>query len=103
MSLLNRLRGLRKGPLAIAGIHLTDIPALDYERDLFEERVLRSVTANTRDDGRQLLQIAAQIHIQVSATPYPFDQANTALQDLAHGRVNGAAVLVMADDRTDEP
>jgi propanol-preferring alcohol dehydrogenase len=85
----------RGGTLAIAGIHLTDIPSLSYERDLFEERVLRSVTANTRDDGRQLLQVAAQIHIQVTATPYPFDQANEALRDLAHGRVNGAAVLVM--------
>jgi propanol-preferring alcohol dehydrogenase len=87
----------RGGTLAIAGIHLTDIPSLDYERDLFEERVLRSVTANTRDDGRQLLQVAAQIHMQVSATPYPFDEANAALQDLAHGRVNGAAVLVMPE------
>ncbi len=55
------------------------------------------MTANTRDDGRQLLQVAAQIHMQVSATPYRFDQANEALQDLAHGRVNGAAVLVMTD------
>ncbi len=85
----------RGGTLAIAGIHLTDIPSLNYERDLFEERILRSVTANTRDDGRQLLQIAAQIHMQVSATPYPFDQVNQALRDLAHGRVNGAAVLVV--------
>ena len=87
----------RGGTLAVAGIHLTDIPSLSYERYLFQERVLRSVTANTRDDGRQLLQIAAQIHMQVSATPYPFDQANEALRDLAHDRVNGAAVLVMSN------
>jgi propanol-preferring alcohol dehydrogenase len=88
----------RGGTLAIAGIHLTDIPPLSYEQHLFEERVLRSVTANTRDDGRMLLRIAAQIHIQVSATAYPFAAANDALADLAHDRVTGAAVLVMADD-----
>ena len=86
----------RGGTLAIAGIHLTDTPPLNYERHLFQERTLRSVTANTRDDGRLLLRIAAQIHMQVSATPYPFDQANQALRDLAHDRVTGAAVLVMA-------
>ncbi len=87
----------RGGTLAIAGIHLTDVPPLSYEQHLFEERVLRSVTANTRDDGRMLLQTAARIHIQVSATPYPFAAANDALRDLAHDRVTGAAVLVMAD------
>ncbi len=69
----------RGGTLAIAGIHLTDIPPLSYEQHLFEERVLRSVTANTRDDGRMLLQTAARIHIHVSATPYPFAAANDAL------------------------
>jgi propanol-preferring alcohol dehydrogenase len=87
----------RGGTLAIAGIHLTDIPTLSYERHLFEERTLRSVTANTRDDGRMLLRTAALIHIQVSTTPYPFEAANDALRDLAHDRVTGAAVLVMAD------
>jgi propanol-preferring alcohol dehydrogenase len=86
----------RGGTLAIAGIHLTDIPQLDYERYLFQERTLRSVTANTRDDGRLLLWTAAHIHIRVSATPYAFDRANDALRDLAHDRLTGAAVLVMA-------
>jgi propanol-preferring alcohol dehydrogenase len=85
----------RGGTLAIAGIYLSDIPALNYDRHLFQERTLRSVTANTREDGRLFLQTAADIHIHVSATPYPFDQANEALRDLAHDRVNGAAVLVM--------
>ena len=85
----------RGGTLAVAGIHLTDIPALDYERHLFQERTLRSVTANTRDDGRALLAIAAQSRVNVSATAYPFEQANEALRDLAHDRVNGAAVLVL--------
>jgi propanol-preferring alcohol dehydrogenase len=83
----------RGGTLAIAGIYLTDIPPLDYERHLFEERCLRSVTANTRHDGGEFLDIAARIHIKVSAAPYPFDRADQALDDLAHDRVNGAAVL----------
>jgi propanol-preferring alcohol dehydrogenase len=85
----------RGGTLAIAGIHLTDIPSLSYERHLFQERMLRSVTANTRDDGRMLLETAARIHMRVSATAYAFRDANRALQDLAHDRVNGVAVLDM--------
>jgi propanol-preferring alcohol dehydrogenase len=84
----------RGGTLAIAGIHLTDIPTLNYEEYLFEERTLRSVTANTRKDGEEFLALAARIPVQVTTTPYAFDQADTALRDLAHGRVNGVAVLV---------
>jgi propanol-preferring alcohol dehydrogenase len=86
----------RGGTLAIAGIHLTDIPSLSYERHLFEERNLRSVTANTRHDGRDFLELAARIGMVVTTTPYPLDQADRALEDLAHDRVNGAAVLVVA-------
>ena len=84
----------RGGTLAIAGIYLSDIPSLNYDRHLFEERTLRSVTANTRADGRTFLEIAARIGIKVSTTAYPFDDANAALVDLAEDRVNGAAVLV---------
>jgi len=84
----------RGGTLAIAGIHLTDIPSLDYERHLFEERVLCSVTANTRQDGLEFLEAAAALPVQVSTVAYDMDQANGALADLAHGRVDGAAVLV---------
>jgi propanol-preferring alcohol dehydrogenase len=84
----------RGGTLAIAGIYLTDIPGLNYERHLFEERTLCSVTANTRQDGTEFLEAAARIGMQVSTVPYPMDQASQALSDLAHGRVNGAAVLV---------
>lgn len=87
----------RGGTLAIAGIHLSDIPTLDYERDLFQERTLRSVTANTRADGRAFLATAARIDIKVVHTPYPFERANEALRDLAHDRVHGAAVLVISD------
>lgn len=89
------LEGLdRGGTLAIAGIYLSDIPSLNYEKHLFEERSLCSVTANTRHDGNEFLDIAARIRIQVTTTAYGLDQADQALADLAHGRVNGAAVLV---------
>ncbi len=92
---LPALAGLdRGGVLAIAGIHLSDIPELNYQQHLFEERTLCSVTANTRGDGGEFLQAAARIPVQVSAVPYGFDEANRALKDLAHDRVNGAAVLV---------
>ena len=84
----------RGGTLAIAGIHLSDIPTLNYQDHLFEERTLQSVTANTRQDGEEFLARAAQIPVQVTTTRYRFDQADIALRDLAHDRVNGAAVLV---------
>jgi propanol-preferring alcohol dehydrogenase len=85
----------RGGTLAVAGIHLSDIPVLDYRRHLFEERTLRSVTANTRADGVEFLELAARIGITVSAVPYAFDEADRALADLAHDEVTGAAVLVL--------
>jgi propanol-preferring alcohol dehydrogenase len=89
------LRALdRGGTLAIAGIYLSDIPSLDYERDLFQERTVRSVTANTRQDGRDLLAFAARHRLRVATTPYPMDRAADALADLAADRVNGAAVLL---------
>jgi len=84
----------RGGTLAIAGIHLSDIPTLNYQDHLFEERTLQSVTANTRQDGEEFLARAAQIPVQVTTTRYRFDQADIALRDLAHDRVNGAAVLI---------
>jgi propanol-preferring alcohol dehydrogenase len=84
----------RGGTLAIAGIHLTDIPRLQYQTHLFQERQLRSVTANTRRDGEELLALAAQIPIRPTVVPYPLDRADEALADLAHDRLTGAAVLV---------
>jgi alcohol dehydrogenase, propanol-preferring len=90
------LRALdRGGTLAVAGIHLTDIPPLVYADHLFEERALRSVTANTREDGREFLATADRIGIQVTTSRYAFDRADAALRDLAHGRVRGVAVLEM--------
>jgi propanol-preferring alcohol dehydrogenase len=84
----------RGGTLAIAGIHLTDIPALNYQRHLFEERNLRSVTANTRQDGAEFLEAAARHGVRVTTVTYASDAADQALIDLAADRVNGAAVLV---------
>jgi len=84
----------RGGTLAVAGIYLTDIPGLNYERHLFEERTLQSVTANTRRDGEEFLAEAARIRVRVSAVPYPMARADEALRDLHDDRVNGAAVLV---------
>lgn len=83
----------RGGTLAIAGIHLTDVPSLDYQRHLFQERQVRSVTANTRVDGEEFLRIAAEIPIRPTVVPYQLSRADTALSDLAHDRLTGAAVL----------
>jgi propanol-preferring alcohol dehydrogenase len=83
----------RGGTLAVAGIHLSEIPPLDYERHLFQERVLRSVTANTRRDGRELLRLAAEVPLAAHSAPYPLERANEALLDLKQDRIRGAAVL----------
>lgn len=86
----------RGGVLAIAGIHLSDIPSVDYATHLFNERVLRSVTANTRHDGEELLRMAPRLGVHVTTQSYPFEQADQALSDLAHDRITGAGVLEMS-------
>lgn len=86
----------RGGTLAIAGIHLTDIPRLNYADHLFQERQVRSVTANTRQDGEEFLALAARIRITVETVPYPLEEADRALRDLCHDRITGAAVLRIA-------
>jgi propanol-preferring alcohol dehydrogenase len=83
------------GTLAMAGIYMSPIPALDYEADLFYEKCLQSVTANTRDDGRELLAEAASISLQPHVTTYDLADANRALEDLKGDRVNGTAVLIL--------
>ena len=82
------------GTLAVAGIHLSDVPRLDYQAHLFRERTLTSVTSNTRGDGEELLALAARLGVRASTTAYPLGRADEALADLAAGRVVGAAVLV---------
>jgi propanol-preferring alcohol dehydrogenase len=83
----------RGGTLALAGIHMSPIPSLNYDRDVFGERVLRSVTANTRQDGLDLLREAAAIPIKPHTVRYPLEEANRALQALKAGAFQGAAVL----------
>lgn len=88
------LRGLdRGGTVALAGIHMSRIPALDYAAELFQERVLRSVTANTRADGEELLAEAGRIALRVQTTVFPLEQANEALEGLARGAFAGSGVL----------
>jgi len=90
------LRGLdRGGTLALAGIHMSEVPAMAYEPHLFWEKTLRSVTANTRADGEALLAEAAAIPIRPRVQRYDLTDANRALQDLAAHRVEGTAVLLI--------
>lgn len=90
------LRALeRGGTLALAGIHMSPIPTLDYGRELFGERILRSVTANTKQDGLDLLREAAAIPIKPHTVRFPLEQANQALQALKAGLFQGAAVLTL--------
>jgi propanol-preferring alcohol dehydrogenase len=84
----------RGGTLAVAGIYLSDIPAMSYERHLFQERQLRSVTSNTRADAREFLAFAQEHRLSVTTHPYPLDRAGHALADLKAGRFDGAAVLL---------
>jgi propanol-preferring alcohol dehydrogenase len=85
----------RGGTLAVAGIHLSDIPVLDYQRHLFQERQIRSVTSNTRNDAREFLAFAGRHRIEVTSPQYPLSRADEALGDLAAGRIAGAAVLLV--------
>ncbi len=83
------------GTVALAGIHMSAVPAMAYETHLFWEKTLQSVTANTREDGEQLLGEAAAIPIRPRVTRYPLAEANRALQALAADQVEGTAVLVV--------
>jgi len=89
----------RGGTLAVAGIHVSDIPALNYQSHLFQERSLRSVTANTRADGEELLRLASAIPLRASTEEFPLEQANEALFRLRHDQVAGAAVLRIRENR----
>jgi len=86
----------RGGTLAVAGIHLTAIPALSYEEHLFQERNLRSVTANTRADGQEFLDLAGEIPIRTHTVAIDLEAANHALAMLKHDQLKGAAVLRVA-------
>lgn len=89
------LQNLRKGgTLALAGIHMTPIPQLDYSL-LYQERVVRSVANSTRQDAIQFLKIAAEIPVKTETEVFPFLEANRALQLLKAGKIRGAGVLTV--------
>jgi len=81
------------GTLALGGIYMSPIPELDYTRHLYDEKVLRSVTASTRRDGEQLLEEAADIPIRTRTQSFALAEAGEALKLLKSGGVNGAAVI----------
>uniref|UniRef100_A0A7V6A1K4 alcohol dehydrogenase n=1 Tax=Desulfobacca acetoxidans TaxID=60893 RepID=A0A7V6A1K4_9BACT len=85
----------RGGTLVLAGVHLSAVPPLDYQQHLYFEKTVRSVTASTRQDGRELLDLAAKIPIRPHVRLFPLAEANQALQLLKRGGIDGAAVLVM--------
>jgi propanol-preferring alcohol dehydrogenase len=84
----------RGGTLAIAGIYLSDIPEMSYEKYIFQERRICSTTANTRSDAREFLAFAGRHKLSVTAHEYPLDAADRALADLKTGAFDGAAVLI---------
>ena len=93
---LDALRALRKGgTVALAGITMTPIPQMDYSL-LYHERVLRSVANSTRQDARELLELAAEVPVRTAVTLYPLEEANRALDDMKHSRIEGAGVLKIA-------
>lgn len=83
----------RGGTVVLAGIHMSEIPAMDYESSLFYERDLRSVTANTRADGAAFLRIARNLRIKPKVTSYSFEHVDQALSDLRNGSVSGSIVI----------
>jgi propanol-preferring alcohol dehydrogenase len=85
----------RGGTVALGGIHMSPIPALDYGL-LYHERVVRSVANNTREDGRDFLKIAAAIPIHTRVEEFPLEEANDALIRLKNDAIRGAAVLRVA-------
>ena len=89
-ALLNTNKG---GTVALAGIHMTPIPEMDYRKHLYHERTLRSVANATRQDGEELLKIAAEIPIRTTTQVFPLAEANQVLRLLKEGRISGAAVL----------
>ena len=83
----------RGGTVALAGIHMTAVPPLDYDRHLFQEKTLTSVAANTRADGEELLRLAPRLDLDLHVSEYPFTEVDRALSDLASDRLSGSAVI----------
>lgn len=94
------LKAVDKGGIVVcAGIYMSDIPSFPYSL-LWEERVLRSVANLTRRDGEEFLALAPKVPVKTETHPYPLEKANEALDDLRHGRFNGAAVIVVNEAAT---
>jgi propanol-preferring alcohol dehydrogenase len=92
---LDALRLLRKGgTLALAGIHMSPIPQLDY-RLLYHERIVRSVANATHEDARDFLRLAAEIPIRTEIATFELEEANQALQAMKHSRIHAAGVLTI--------
>jgi propanol-preferring alcohol dehydrogenase len=83
------------GVVVCAGIHMSDIPSFPYEL-LWMERQIRSIANLTRRDGEEFLQVAPRVPVRTDVHPYPLVEANRAMDDLANGRFEGAAVLTVA-------
>jgi propanol-preferring alcohol dehydrogenase len=91
---LEALRVLRKGgTVSLADITMTPIPAIDYDRLLYHERIIRSVANATRQDAREFLALAAEIPVRAETEIFPLERANEALQALKASRIHGAGVL----------
>ncbi|MCU1479406.1 MAG: zinc-binding alcohol dehydrogenase family protein [Subtercola sp.] len=87
----------RGGTVVIAGMHLSDIPTLNYDNSLFYERDLRTVTANTRADGMAFLRIARNLALSPHVTTYPFESVDVALDDLRSGSASGSLVITVSE------
>jgi propanol-preferring alcohol dehydrogenase len=83
------------GTVVLAGIEMTDIPSMSYQASLFRERDLRTVTANTREDGRRLLDVASTLRLRPTVTTVPFAELDTAIDAIRLGRARGSLVLVI--------
>jgi propanol-preferring alcohol dehydrogenase len=87
------LKALKKGGvLVLGGIHMSPIPSFDYDL-LYQERMIRSVANNTRQDGEDFLRVAAEIPIRTRVQVFPLAEANRALNALKNDAIPGAAVL----------
>ena len=85
------------GTVVLAGIEMSDLPSMSYDAFLFRERDLRTVTANTRDDGRRLLDLAENLGLRPTVTTVPFAALDAAIDDIRHGRARGSLVLLVDD------
>ena len=83
------------GTVTLAGIHMDTIPELDYEKHLYHEKKLKSVTASTREDGRDLMREAADVPVKTETETFALEEANKALLRLKQSRIRGAGVIKM--------